>query len=175
MRIHTLQRQQVVPQPIDKVFPFFTKPENLALITPKSLSFRVLTPSPVTIEQGRIIDYTIKLIGVPVRWRSMITTYNPPWCFVDEQMKGPYSFWHHMHTFERRGESTVIHDAVRYALPLFLVWPLRDAVHRLYIHPALDHIFEYRRNVIQQTFGADEAAPENALLASRLSDQGQVA
>ncbi len=175
MRIHLLQREQIVPQPIDKVFPFFTKPENLALITPNSLAFHVLTPSPVTIEQGRVIDYTIKLLGVPVRWRSMITTYDPPWCFVDEQMKGPYSFWHHLHTFERRGKSTVIRDEVRYGLPLFLVWPLHDTVHRLYVRPTLDDIFDHRRDVIQQTF--DDGAPASAdvPLARQLSGQGQVA
>ena len=85
MRIHTLNRKQVIAKPLDRIFPFFTKAENLALITPPSLAFRVLTPSPVPMERGRIIDYTIRILGLEVRWRSMITTYEPPVRFVDEQ------------------------------------------------------------------------------------------
>lgn len=167
MRVYTLNRKQVVSKPLDRIFPFFTKAENLALITPPSLAFRVLTPSPVTMERGRIIDYTIRLLRVEVRWRSMITTYEPPLCFVDEQIKGPYSFWHHTHAFERRGSATVIHDLVRYALPLRLPGFSGDLVHRMYVTPNLEHIFDYRRDVIARLFGSgggevasDELEPE---------------
>jgi len=154
MRIYTLKREQVVPKPLETIFPFFTKAENLALITPPSLAFHVLTPSPVIMEQGRIIDYTVKLLGVEVRWRSMITKYEPPFCFVDEQINGPYSFWHHTHTFERRHTSTVIHDLVRYALPLPLPKAPGELLHRMYVQPNLEHIFDYRRDVIASMFGA---------------------
>ncbi len=156
MHTYTLNRKQVVSRPLENIFTFFTKAENLALITPPSLAFRVLTPSPVTVERGRIIDYTIRLLGVEVRWRSMITTYEPPLYFVDEQIMGPYSFWHHAHTFERRGTSTVIHDQVRYALPLCLSGIPQDLLHRLYVRPNLQHIFDYRRDVIARMFGASD-------------------
>lgn len=155
MRTYTLNREQVIPKPLDNIFGFFTKAENLALITPPSLAFRVLTPSPVTMERGRIIDYTIRLFGVEIRWRSMITTFEPPHYFVDEQIMGPYSFWHHTHTFERRGTSTtVMHDRVRYALPLCFSGLPQDILHRLYVRPNLEHIFDYRRDVIDRMFGA---------------------
>jgi ligand-binding SRPBCC domain-containing protein len=153
MRIYILKREQVVPKPLETIFPFFTKAENLALITPPSLAFRVLTPSPVIMEQGKIIDYTVKLLGVEIRWRSMITKYEPPICFVDEQIKGPYSFWHHRHTFERRNTSTIIHDLIRYALPLSLTKAPGGLLHRMYVKPNLEEIFDYRRDVIARMFG----------------------
>jgi hypothetical protein len=167
MHVYRLKRDQVVSKPLEKIFPFFTKAENLALITPPSLAFRVITPSPVTMELGRIVDYTIKLLGREVRWRSMITTYDPPACFVDEQIKGPYSFWHHTHTFEYRNTSTIIHDLVRYALPLRLPKAPADLLHAMYVRPNIEHIFDYRRDVIANMFGpgsndasADVAEPE---------------
>ena len=75
MRCYTLQREQWVASPLQRIFPFFAQPENLALITPPSLGFRLLTPLPVEMEKGRIIDYTIRVIGLPIRWRTLITTY----------------------------------------------------------------------------------------------------
>ncbi len=161
MRIYTLNRKQVITKALDNVFPFFTKAENLALITPPSLAFRVLTPSPIAMERGRIIDYTIRMVGMEVRWRSMITAYEPPLHFVDEQIMGPYSFWHHSHTFERLGKETLMHDCVRYALPLCLAGMPRDLAHRLYVRPNLEHIFDYRRDVIASMFGCGDAPASN--------------
>ncbi len=162
MRVYTLKREQVVPRPLENVFPFFTKAENLALITPPSLGFRVLTPSPVAMDRGRIIDYTIKLLGVEVRWRSMITTFEPPLRFVDEQIMGPYSFWHHTHTFETRGADTLVCDEVRYALPLPMPGIPRDLLQRMYVRPNLEYIFDYRRDVIAKMFGSvvQETSPD---------------
>jgi ligand-binding SRPBCC domain-containing protein len=153
MHIYHLQLEQWVAKPLDRVFPFFARPENLALITPPHLGFRLLTPRPVHMEKGRVIDYTIRVLGLPTRWRTLITRYEPPWCFVDEQMNGPYSFWHHLHRFERRHGGTLLHDEVRYALPLVLVGPARELVHTLYVRPALEHIFDYRRQIFSRLFG----------------------
>ena len=152
MRTYTLQREQHVPRALERIFPFFERPENLALITPPELGFRLLTPSPVSMEQGRVIDYTIRLFGVPVRWRSLISTYDPPHCFVDEQLQGPYSFWHHTHRFLKRGSGTLLRDEVRFALPLYLPPPLEALVRQGGIEPMLNRIFDYRRQLFRYFF-----------------------
>lgn len=158
--IYKLTREQWVKRPLERVFPFFEKPENLALITPASLGFRLLTPSPVVMERGRIIDYTIRLMGVRVRWRSLISSYQPPYHFVDEQLMGPYSFWHHSHDFEESGGGTRLRDEVRYALPAVLPGPLAAALHRWQIQPRLEQIFDYRQQQFQRLFGGPESQPE---------------
>jgi ligand-binding SRPBCC domain-containing protein len=143
----------VVERPLERVFPFFEKPENLALITPPALAFRLLTPSPVPMERGRVIDYEIRILGLGLGWRSIISSYDPPHYFVDEQLKGPYAFWHHAHWFEAQGTSTVLRDRVHYALPRLLVPPLRQAAHGLYVRPFLERIFDYRAQVFRSLFG----------------------
>lgn len=157
MHIYTLQRELWVARPRERVFPFFAQPENLALITPPSLRFRLLTPSPVTMEKGRVIDYTIRVMGLPTRWRTLITHYDPPWCFVDEQLSGPYSFWHHTHRFEPRDGGTLLFDEVHYALPILLFGPARHLFHTLYIRPTLERIFDYRQQVFQGLFNGNPA------------------
>ena len=163
MRCYTLQREQWVASPLQRTFPFFAQPENLALITPPSLGFRLLTPPPVEMEKGRIIDYTIRVIGLAIRWRTLITTYDPPRCFVDEQISGPYSFWHHIHRFEPRDGGTLLYDEVRYLLPMALIGPVRDLVHTLYVRPSLERIFDYREQVFTRLFGG---IPETSKQAS---------
>lgn len=164
--IHALDREQRVDRRLEQVFAFFTRPENLALVTPPSLDFRLLTPSPIVMEQGRIVDYTIRVLGVRLRWRSLISTYRVPHCFVDEQLLGPYSFWHHTHRFIGEGTGTRLIDEVRYALPAFLPKPLAAAVHRWHVQPALKYIFDYRREQIARLFGpaASGAKPPVALV-----------
>jgi ligand-binding SRPBCC domain-containing protein len=154
MRVYTLQREQRVVRPLERVFPFFSQPEKLALITPPTLDFQLLTPRPVVMEMGRTIDYTIRVAGLPIRWRTLITRFDPPWCFVDEQLSGPYSFWHHTHRFRQDEGETVLHDEVRYALPEAMPAPLRDLLHSLYVRPELEHIFNYRQQVFARLFGS---------------------
>ena len=152
MRIYTLQREQWVARPRERVFPFFAQPENLALITPPSLRFQLLTPAPVNMEKGRVIDYTIRVTGLPTRWRTLISHYDPPRCFVDEQLSGPYSFWHHTHRFEPLDGGTRLFDEVHYALPIAVTGPARDLLHALYVRPTLERIFGYRQQVFQDLF-----------------------
>lgn len=154
MRLFELQREQWVPRPRDRLFRFFAQPENLGLITPPELGFRLLTPSPVNMSQGRLIDYSIRVMGLPVRWRTLISSYVPPERFVDEQLLGPHSFWHHEHRFESKDGGTLLTDRIRYALPLAARGPLEGALHSLYIRPALERIFDYRREVFANLFGA---------------------
>ena len=160
MRVYTLQRKQRVARPLERVFPFFSQPENLALITPPTLDFRLLTPRPAAMEKGRTIDYTFRVMDLPIRRRTLITRFDPPWRFVDEQLSGPCSFWPHTHRFRQDNDETVLYDAVRYALPVALTGPLLDLLHRLYVRPALEHIFDYRQQVFARPF--DSARPSGA-------------
>lgn len=114
MRTHTLFQQQLVRTPIAQVFEFFSRPENLERLTPPDLGFRILTPSPIAMKEGAVIDYTIRIAGLPLRWTTLITLYEPPHRFVDLQLKGPYSYWHHTHTFAETPDGTLLTDDVRY-------------------------------------------------------------
>lgn len=154
MKVHILEVEQFVPRPRSRVFAFFDRPENLVQITPPHLGFRLLTPSPVPMKEGAVIDYVVTLGGLPLRWRSLITTYEPPDRFVDEQLLGPYSFWHHTHLFTPVEGGTLVGDRVHYALPL---GPLGDLAHALFVRRQLAGIFAYRRRIIAGRFGG--AAP----------------
>lgn len=150
MTVHTLRRTQRFPHPARDVFAFFETPENLAVITPRWLDFRILTPSPIHMEQGTLIDYTIRWLTVPVRWTTLITNYDPPNGFVDEQIRGPYALWHHRHTFVETNGWTEMTDDVRYALPL---GPIGRAAHALLVRHQLEEIFDHRSRVIGRIFG----------------------
>jgi ligand-binding SRPBCC domain-containing protein len=143
-----------------EVFAFFESAENLAHITPPSLGFRILTPAPITMKVGTVIDYTIRWLGIPVRWRTLITTYQPPDLFVDEQIRGPYSLWHHTHRFEDVPEGTLMNDEVHYCLPF---GPIGDLTHGLVVKRRLGYIFDYRAMVIGKLLRDGE----RALLSNR--------
>ncbi len=150
MKVHLLEQTQTTTAALEAVFAFFSQPENLARITPPSMAFQVLTPSPIAMHRGAIIDYVVR-VGVPMRWRSLITSYEPPHRFVDEQLDGPYAFWHHTHTFRPLpGGGTELGDVVRYALPL---GPLGELAHALMVRRQLQRIFAYRRAFIAAHFG----------------------
>lgn len=149
MKIHHLHKEQLIKRPIDEVFAFFEKPENLAKITPPSLGFEILTPSPINMQVGTLIDYTIRVAGIRVRWTTLITAHDPPRKFVDQQLKGPYSFWHHSHTFKETPEGTLIIDDVRYALPFGF---LGNLAHLLKVKSDLEKIFTHRARIIEQQF-----------------------
>jgi ligand-binding SRPBCC domain-containing protein len=149
MKIYTLKQKQVLSRPLKEVFAFFARPENLQHITPPELGFQIITPSPIVMDKGSLIDYQIRLSGLPFRWRTLISSYNPPHEFVDEQIKGPYSFWHHRHQFYAEGDETVIEDTVTYIIPFGI---LGRIVHTLFIRNKLRKIFEYRKAIIERWF-----------------------
>ncbi len=154
MKVHVLEQTQVVTASLDEVFPFFARPENLGEITPTSMGFQVLTPSPIVMKEGAIIDYVVRVGGLPMRWRTLVTNYQPPHRFVDELLLGPYSFWHHTHTFRATADGgTELGDVVRYAMPL---GPLGDLAHALAVRRQLAGIFTHRRAVIAQRFADEE-------------------
>ncbi len=151
-----IHREQVLEAPIDQVFPFFASPENLERLTPRFLGFSILTPRPIAMRVGQRIDYRIRLRGLPMRWTSEITVYEPPFRFVDVQLKGPYQMWEHEHRFIAEGEWTRVIDHVRYQV-------LGGAlVNRLLVAPDLARIFEFRAKTLSSIFAPDSNAPELA-------------
>lgn len=146
MTVYLLRRAQTVALPLETVFAFFARPENLERITPDDLGFSILTPGPIEMKAGALIDYTIRLMGVPLRWTTLITTYQPPQCFIDEQLRGPYAFWHHRHLFRETDDGTEIIDEVHYALRGGVLAPL---IHRLFVRRQLERIFDHRARIIE--------------------------
>jgi ligand-binding SRPBCC domain-containing protein len=139
----------------DVVFPFFADAANLNELTPAWLNFRIVTPAPIVMREGAIIDYRIVLKVLPMRWRTRIAAWEPPHRFVDEQIRGPYALWHHEHRFlaERGGTRCV--DRVRYAH-----WG--GAIgERLLVRPDLERIFAYRREAMLRLFGPAAPAENN--------------
>jgi len=149
MKCYELTWEQFIDQPIDKVFNYFSHPENLEEITPPRLKFTILTPRPIPMEKGSLIDYTIRILGFPVHWRTLITSYNPPHGFVDEQIKGPYVIWHHRHSFKDINGGTMIQDTIRYAIPLGIIGRFLNFI---WIQKDLKDIFAYRKIIISNKF-----------------------
>ncbi len=144
MRIHRLEREQSLPQPVEDVFAFFADARNLERLTPPLLRFEVLTPGPIEMRPGALIEYRLRLHGVGVDWLTRIEEWEPGVRFVDMQLAGPYRLWHHTHTFETSGSGTLMRDTVRYALP---AWPLGELARSL-VARDLDRIFAFRRDSV---------------------------
>ena len=154
MGLHLLERQQLVGRPRAEVFAFFADAHNLERLTPPFLRFEILTPAPIPMRPGTLIDYRLSLFGVPFRWRTEIEAFEPGVRFVDVQLRGPYRRWHHTHTFADAPGGTLVGDRVEYALPL---GPLGEVARALLVRRQLDAIFEYRRRVIGELFAAPAA------------------
>ncbi|KAB2880255.1 SRPBCC family protein [bacterium] len=146
-----MKRTQVIRSPLAKVFEFFESPENLSIITPPWLRFVIKTPLPIDMRSGTVIEYTIRWLGIPVRWKTKITDYEPPLRFVDEQITGPYSLWHHTHVFRETKGMTEMTDTVRYRLPFGIFGQL---VHWLLVHRQLQKIFDFRYRAIETIFNS---------------------
>jgi ligand-binding SRPBCC domain-containing protein len=164
-REYELRRVQRLPLPPERVFDFFADARNLEAITPPSLQFHILTDGPIEIRSGTIIDYRLKLSGIPFRWQSVIEDYDPPRKFVDRQVRGPYAYWHHTHSFapaaDARGAitETDMIDLVRYRMPF---GPLGTLVHALFVRRQLQAIFDFRNKKLVELIAPGRFADTRA-------------
>ena len=138
--VYTLEREQLLPLPPGETFEFFGNAHNLEAITPPWLHFRVVTPTPIAMDVGTLIEYRLRLRGLPISWLTR-----------DVQLRGPYRLWHHTHTFTPHDGGTLMRDRVRYALPL---GPLGRAARTALVRRDLDRIFDFRRDEVAARFGA---------------------
>jgi uncharacterized protein len=145
----TLHHITIVNSPRENVFRFFATLGNLNLITPPQFSMQLLWMSTRGIQLGTVIDYKIKVSGIPLKWRTKITAWDPPHRFVDVQLRGPYKIWIHEHVFEEEGNRTVIHDRLQYLSPGWILEPLID---KWYIREQVASLFDYRARRLHEIF-----------------------
>ena len=150
MSEYILRRSLTLELPRRQVFDFFADAKNLERITPPELKFHIITPSPIEIKKDALIDYRLKLRGVPLTWKTIISVWNPPFEFVDEALKSPYKQWIHKHTFTEIEENkTLIEDEVRYRLPLA---PISNLAH-WFVRRELNYIFDFRQQAVMEILG----------------------
>jgi ligand-binding SRPBCC domain-containing protein len=159
---YRLRTALFVARDLHTTFAFFADASNLQRLTPPWLSFRVLTPLPIEMGRGTLIDYRIRLRGIPIRWRSEIVDWEPPYRFIDRQLRGPYRFWDHTHTFTAVDGGTLVEDRVRYQ-------PIGGRLaHRLGVRRDLERIFTYRQHEILKAFGVDAREPIAVVIERKL-------
>ncbi len=151
MKVHVLTREQLLERPPAEVFRFFADAHNLESITPPLLQFRVVDADPAEMGVGALIQYRLRIRGLPLDWLTMIEAWEPGVSFVDIQLVGPYRLWHHTHSFEERSGGTLMRDVVRYALPL---WPLGELAAPL-ARRDLAAIFDFRRDAVARVLAGE--------------------
>ena len=149
-REFVLRCRQRVPRPRAEIFPFFADARNLEQLTPDLLQFRILTEGEIEMKTGALIDYQLRIRGLPIRWRTRITAWEPPDRFEDTQLKGPYRQWIHEHAFVDEGDSTLMQDTVRYRV---LGGRL---IHSLLVKRDVLSIFGHRIGVLRDRWGAPQ-------------------
>jgi ligand-binding SRPBCC domain-containing protein len=168
MKTHVLEQTQIIERSLTDTFDFFSDAFNLEKITPEFLHFKILTPRPLVMKAGALIEYSLSLFGIPFKWKTLIEEWEPGVKFVDRQLKGPYALWVHTHTFEPIGaDRTLMKDRVEYQIPLGF---LGEIAHTLFVRRTLEKIFAYRAEVtarlltpVTQTYsvsGAKSSKPE---------------
>jgi ligand-binding SRPBCC domain-containing protein len=143
---HELHYTLPINLPRERVFAFFSDAGNLQLITPPELNFAIITPLPIEMRVGALIDYRLELFGVPFSWRTEICEWNPPYHFVDRQLRGPYAKWVHRHSFTTTPDGTLVTDDVHFRLPLL---PVGEAAYPM-VKLQLERIFSYRQEKVRE-------------------------
>ncbi|MEZ5308245.1 MAG: SRPBCC family protein [Pyrinomonadaceae bacterium] len=147
MAEHVLRRVQIVNSPIEETFEFFSDAGNLEKITPPELEFNIITPLPIAIETGTLIDYKLYLWNIPITWRTEISEWEPPHRFVDRALRSPYKQWIHLHRFTSLEDGrTEMEDYVRYRLP---IEPFGDVMH-WFVRGELERIFDFRSDAVRR-------------------------
>ena len=148
-----LRCQMLVKLPIKEVFEVFQNPYNLIKITPPSMGFEVTNKKPVQMRKGELIHYRFRMMGLPLTWTTLISDYAPPFRFIDEQLKGPYTRWHHLHTFKEIAGGVEVSDIVDYKLPLGMLGLLGQPI----VKPQLLQIFRFRQQALSKMWGGAES------------------
>jgi len=148
MHRYILEREQWLARPLEEVFAFFSRPENLQQITPAWLHFGMVE-APTELRAGALIRYRLRVHGIPIRWTTEITEWNPPHGFVDRELKGPYALWNHEHLFSAQDGGTLMRDRVAYALPL---GPLGRIAHWISVRRDVESIFDFRSQTMARLF-----------------------
>jgi len=156
---YRLQRAQLVPCTLEEVFPFFADAANLEALTPDFLKFKILTPPPIEMRPGTLIDYELRLYGKGLKWQSRIEWFEANVGFIDMQTRGPYKSWHHTHRFFECDEGTLIVDDVLYEIPL---GPVGTLARKLFVRRSLEKIFDFRWGQVEKRFGTVSLHPEVA-------------
>ncbi len=143
---HFFESTMSLPLSPEDVFGFFSDATNLERITPVELAFKITTPLPISMGPGTLIDYKLRLFGVPFKWQTKISSWKPPNEFIDVQLRGPYKEWIHTHSFLQTNEGTMILDKVKYRLPL---WPFGECAYPM-VRMQLERIFQFRQKAIRE-------------------------
>jgi ligand-binding SRPBCC domain-containing protein len=157
MKIYHFQTQLWLPEKPEKISEFFSDPRNLERLTPPWLRFELLGTSTTLQKWGTLIDYRLRIHGIPVRWQSEISVWEPPRRFVDKQIRGPYRLWVHEHTFNEDAGGTRVGDHVRYAVPGGSI------VQKWLVAPDLQRIFHYRHDVLRAIFNPGDETPKTTV------------
>ena len=152
MAIQRITDELLIPIPLEQAWDFFTNPRNLAKLTPKEMKFRhVFEPDADRVYKGMYLVYKVSPIGgIPLTWVTEITEVLPKQRFVDDQIKGPFARWHHIHEFEARGDKTLIRDILYYQMPFGF---LGSIAHFLFAKKQVGQIFSFRKDRMEEIFG----------------------
>ncbi len=156
---HLVSASLKLSLPMDRVYAFFADAWNLERITPPELRFHITTPHPLLMSTGTLIDYRLRLFGIPLRWRTVISLWDPPHRFIDEQLEGPYAEWVHLHEFDEEEQQTTMRDTVEFRLPL---WPLGEVALPL-VAVQLHRIFSFRQLKTAAILAGERAPVESSV------------
>jgi ligand-binding SRPBCC domain-containing protein len=151
MKIYTFRSVQNLPITVDQAWEFISNPKNLKVITPDYMGFVTLSGDEKPLYAGQLIQYIVTpLLGIPMKWVTEITNVEEKKYFVDQQLFGPYSLWHHKHFIKEIPGGVEMEDIVDYKVPLGI---LGQMVHPFLVKPKLNEIFEYRQKKLIALFG----------------------